>query len=379
MDWPLDDNSTLEEACFWLRELVKEHVGALGGLAEGDKVAAQRLTQAAALGASLADLDMWPKKPGRSLAHVFCDFPLALNVALKGGASAAAADEAGMTPLHVLSQKLWSPQVDQATTMLLQAGCPLDAPDLGGRSPLAYAAKGLDSPLVFELIALGADSTMPDVERARPIWASLALSFLSWPMLRGGAEKDNDKGSGDFFKKWRRRFDLATAAADLDWAGQGSDLMERAAQSWSAVGPGLARDVLSEKMSWMASQGAPVDARDNEGWTCLASACAHGDQELFDLLIHLGADIEARASGGMTPLMAAAWNGRGPLVSKLLAAGARVDAKDDLGRSAHDLAIEYGGLNSSIAMAIEILELDALIPKVVSGASASAPAKRARL
>ncbi|MDE2510564.1 MAG: ankyrin repeat domain-containing protein, partial [Elusimicrobia bacterium] len=83
------------------------------------------------------------------------------------------------------------------------------------------------------------------------------------------------------------------------------------------------------------ARGANVAARDEDGWTPLMWAAAHGDEASVAALLDAGADIRVIARGnGQGPLtLAAKWNRVG-VVSLLLRRGASAGARDSIGWTA---------------------------------------------
>jgi len=74
----------------------------------------------------------------------------------------------------------------------------------------------------------------------------------------------------------------------------------------------------------------------------LHTAAAANQLEIARLLIEKGAPIDARQQGGYTPLMIACVQGRRDIVDLLLEAGADPGLKDDFNRSADDYARQWG-------------------------------------
>src|SRR5262249_15411433 len=88
-----------------------------------------------------------------------------------------------------------------------------------------------------------------------------------------------------------------------------------------------------EIVALLLDAGAPVNAKDAQGYTALHTAAFRGRAEIAKLLIDRGADVNGTASDGFTPLHQAAWRGNCAVARLLLAAGADVNARDDKGRT----------------------------------------------
>lgn len=105
---------------------------------------------------------------------------------------------------------------------------------------------------------------------------------------------------------------LLQAPLDVQAAPRDAVLAAGQAQDRAAVARALAA-------------GAPVDARDADGWSALMFAAAAGDVELMRLLLRSRADANQRTNDGQTPLFAAVVSGKADAVRMLLQAGARAD------------------------------------------------------
>lgn len=89
------------------------------------------------------------------------------------------------------------------------------------------------------------------------------------------------------------------------------------------------------KVNELLAKGAHVDALDEDGWTPLLWAAAHGNEDTVQALLDAGADREAATrrerQGALT--LAAKWN-RVEVVQALLRRGLSPDRRDNIGWSA---------------------------------------------
>jgi uncharacterized protein len=127
-----------------------------------------------------------------------------------------------------------------------------------------------------------------------------------------------------------------------------------------------------ERVRNLLLSGAGVDAEDGGGRQVLIYAADGGSAELVRLLIAHGANVDAEekfvgircadaaeapdcrtffSTHGMTPLMVAARSGNIDVVRELLKAGANPTLKDVRGRTARQLALEFG--HDEVARALE--------------------------
>lgn len=90
--------------------------------------------------------------------------------------------------------------------------------------------------------------------------------------------------------------------------------------------------------------GTPVDGSPNDPFSPLESAVHNDRLDLVRLFLQRGADVNRVGRAGYTPLMFAASIdfGQTAMLDLLLSAGARLDMRSPAGKTALDLASEYG-------------------------------------
>ena len=106
------------------------------------------------------------------------------------------------------------------------------------------------------------------------------------------------------------------------------------------------------------SQGADLDAADQNGWTALIDSSANGRTAILKLLIDSGANLNSRENQfGWTALIAAASNGHWRAVKLLIDARVDLNATDNLGWTALMHAYFYSGMPlSGYGSIIDMLE-----------------------
>ncbi len=96
----------------------------------------------------------------------------------------------------------------------------------------------------------------------------------------------------------------------------------------------------------LIEKGANIEARNNVGETALIAACTSGYSEVAQLLVEKGAATDAPDDGGATPLMFAGLGGNTAIVDLLLAKGANINAQDDKGETPLMYAASAGSVDA---------------------------------
>ncbi|MHC4598222.1 MAG: ankyrin repeat domain-containing protein [Planctomycetota bacterium] len=258
----------------------------------------------------------------------------------------------GETALHVAVQ---TGSVEVLELLIARAGR-VDVPDRLSRSPLHYAAEGVDLPRMAErLVRAGADPNRAD----KLGWTPLALAMIKGNpsierSLRAKGGRIPEQIAADVDLLVACRFGDAKAVAEAfrrggridaryssgDWALYA--LLERDDETllgalldaglnpkWkSADGFTLvhaAADVgKAAPLTLLLARGAPADLRDEDGWTPLHCAANEGSEPAVAILLEAGADPNVVERDGETALTLAIDVNEdvGGIVKRLLAAGA---------------------------------------------------------
>jgi serine/threonine-protein phosphatase 6 regulatory ankyrin repeat subunit B len=89
----------------------------------------------------------------------------------------------------------------------------------------------------------------------------------------------------------------------------------------------------NETVKALLAQGAPVDAKNNNGLTPLMWAAWNGHKDICELLLTHNAHVDAKDNNGSTPLILAAWNGHADVCKLLLTHKASAGAKNNFGNT----------------------------------------------
>jgi quinoprotein dehydrogenase-associated probable ABC transporter substrate-binding protein len=105
-----------------------------------------------------------------------------------------------------------------------------------------------------------------------------------------------------------------------------------------------------ERVRYLASHGAHLDALDGEGYPPLINATRFGFLDVATFLTEHHAPVEQTDRGHWTALMYAAWADNPQLVEILLHHGARIDATDDKGLTPLAIAAQNAKLKAAEAL-----------------------------
>lgn len=239
----------------------------------------------------------------------------------------------GSTPLIIATQR------DHAglVSLLLQKGADVRAKDDSGFTPLIYATK---APIAKMLIDKGADVNARGLDKMTPLIkaAGTGLSEVVKVLLEAGADVNAKDAGGST---------ALIAATDNGFQDIAGVLLRKGADANAADGTGrtaLIHSVVAGRtdlVKLLLDAGANPNTKNHDDNSALMFAIGHAP--VAALLIDKGADINMKCGGDdTTVLMRAAARGEYRLAELLLARGAEIDARDKHGRTALQLADQFG-------------------------------------
>ena len=226
----------------------------------------------------------------------------------------------------------------KAVKQHLDAGTDVNAKDKYGRTPLDEAARKGHKEIAELLIASGADVNAMDddgdtpLDRVTPfgINKTETADLLRKHGGKTGAElsihKAAEAGNIEAVKKH------LTDGANVNAKDEDSKtpLLHAAVDGHKDV------------VELLIAKGADIELRCTTcGGTALGHAASGGHKEIIELLIEKGADVNAKSKGETTPLHSAAMHDHKEIAELLIAKGVDVNVKDEFGETPLDWAIIY--------------------------------------
>jgi ankyrin repeat protein len=199
--------------------------------------------------------------------------------------------------------------------VLIEMGFDINARDESGRTALIWAVQTQRTDDAQRLLAFGADPTVPNALGQTPVQLtpSAALHAL---LTQAVQERSGSTGTD---RAWVSQHDMGLALRAL------ADAAER--------GDAEAVEAMLKHHVWPNSQSS--DER-----SALHLAAYEGHLPVVDQLIAAGAAVDMKGPEGWTALMHAAGQGHADVVRCLLNAGAEPLVLNNIGQSAHDIAIQ---------------------------------------
>ncbi|KAI9689797.1 MAG: Ankyrin-2 [Bathelium mastoideum] len=179
--------------------------------------------------------------------------------------------------------------------------------DIGGNTPLHYAAEGSDEATVLLLLAHGANPNTTSAQGMSPLYLAAGSGRIEIVrcLLEHGA-------------------DVLTSATSDEWHSV----------LYAAVSGGN-----HETVQMLLDRGANANARDIGRDTPLHEAARRGNLEMVRTLLNAGADINAINSRFITPLQRAILNQETETAKELISRGAEPNIRDEDGDTALSAAI----------------------------------------
>jgi len=204
----------------------------------------------------------------------------------------------------------------------------------GGDSAISVALYSGNITLMEMLLDYGADIEIANKDGQTPIIRTkntLALSLL----VKRGANINAKDNYGYTALRWATQNGNIPAMKLLLDSGANTEIQDNLGQT-----PIFHTNDHEEALSLLMKKGANINAKDREGKTALRLATQIGDIPLMKLLLDSGADTEIGDNLGQTPIFHTEKHFEA--LSLLMEKGAIIDAKDKDGKTALDVAIEWG-------------------------------------
>jgi len=234
---------------------------------------------------------------------------------VRAGANVDAKDDAGVTPLI---QAVFQNN-DGWVRQLVDAGAAINLPDARGRTPAYWAVARSSTALLKVLVEIGADVNLATEDGWTPLRAAIESDRAepAVALLEAGADPNliDTQGVGPLHAAIRRN-DVEMTKLLL---ARGAD------PNLTALG-GPAPALLAgdrAMLELLLRKGAKVDVGGGEkDYRMIHTAAAKGDLERLRFLLSKGADVNARNKTGDAPLHLASFNGHVEAVRFLLDNGA---------------------------------------------------------
>jgi ankyrin repeat protein len=230
---------------------------------------------------------------------------------------------------NLLHQAVKSEQLDMVE-LFLNRGIDINSARSDGRTALHVALAAPPSAnsininrIVEALIARGADVKARDVHGNTPVQIAVSYGFSRKDTVRLLLDKGAEVST----------IQVAAYLGDLGavkgFLERGADINAQDGDRLSSALGAAALGGHKEVAAFLISQGASVNAEQENGTTALHCAAAGGSKDVAELLIAHGAKVDAKQQQGGTPLGVAASWGAKDVVLLLIDHGADVNAEYD--------------------------------------------------
>lgn len=238
---------------------------------------------------------------------------------------------------------------------LITAGANVNAPQVGGLTPLMSAASRMSVAIVKMLLEAGARASInakdKDGRTALMLAAERGHAETIKLLLEAGAainDKDIYGQTPLMYARGHRYTGISSLAAGKTLIAAGANVNDVSAPGQTPLMMAVQRHYV-EEVKMLLAAGASVNAKDSQGRTSLMliknELYNDASQELIRVLLAAGADVNVVDKDGVTPLMlltSQVFSDAG--IAALLKEGARasINAQDKEGRTALMLAAKFG-------------------------------------
>jgi quinoprotein dehydrogenase-associated probable ABC transporter substrate-binding protein len=209
----------------------------------------------------------------------------------------------------------------ERTKFLLSKGADVNMINDQGYAPLHTAARSRNSDLVALLLEHGADPNLPDADGMSPLVHAVMRNHV--PSIKALAAK-----GADVEKENRQGYTPLEIAIGEDQLFAAGALIKAGAKVGAANG--------KQKITPLMLVASQLSAQART--THLAGGPTPVD--IAEQLIEHGAEVDAKSAAGVTALMVAAGHNNAPMIGLLLGKGANPALKNNLGKTALDVARE---------------------------------------
>ena len=247
----------------------------------------------------------------------------------------------GFTPLHIAV----AGNNKELAEFLIARGSDVDSKTREGETPLFYAVSNGNIPVAELLVLKGADVNAKTVEGYTPLhWAAYFCQKDMIELLTGAGADVNAKNTDAM--SVINMVDSAGYKDFSDFLKSGMDMKKKdgftplfvAVCSYDSPREPAPSVKPLDIVEHFISKGADVNIS-FYGISPLHLAVFTGNRQLCELLLSNGASVNARDNNGSTPLHIAALRGNKDIALFLISSGADVNIKDNEGNTPEDRAV----------------------------------------